>query len=109
MRVDTGLPGNQGMPAAPGGAAELASRIPIRHFIDHCPYTVELQPNRVAAFASYQAVRDKARAITAKPGDRIPVAGLYVRVVSSAGELITRPIEGAPGAGAESALPRCQT
>src|ERR1700730_991432 len=97
MLVDTGFPGNQGMPAAPGGAgatsapgitrdadritavlklanvtvldyvvvthyhgdhagnaAELANRIPIRHFIDHGPYTVELQPNRAAAFASYQ-------------------------------------------------------
>jgi hypothetical protein len=59
---------------------------------------VELQPDRVAAFASYQALRDKAHAITAKPGDRIPVVSLDVRVVSSAGELITRPIEGAPAA-----------
>jgi beta-lactamase superfamily II metal-dependent hydrolase len=141
MLVDTGFPGNQGMPAAQGGgagesgitrdadrimaalklanvtvldyvvithyhgdhagnAAELASRIPIRHFIDHGPYTVELQPNRVAAFAAYQPVREKAHAITAKPGDRIPIAGLDVRVVSSAGELITKPLEGAPGAGA---------
>jgi len=39
-----------------GNAAELATRIPIRHFIDHGPYTVELQPNWVGAFASYQAV-----------------------------------------------------
>src|ERR1700680_329756 len=30
-----------------GNAAELASKIPIRHFIDHGPYTVELQPNGV--------------------------------------------------------------
>src|ERR1700694_1145502 len=85
MLVDTGFPGNQGMPqsgaasATPltrdadrittvlklanvtvldyvvvthyhgdhaGNAAELASRIPIRHFIDHGPYTVALQTNR---------------------------------------------------------------
>ena len=71
-----------------GNAAELASRIPIRHFIDHGNYTVELQPNRVAGFASYQPVREKAHAITPKPGDRIPIAGLDVRVVSAAGELI---------------------
>jgi beta-lactamase superfamily II metal-dependent hydrolase len=83
-----------------GNAAELATRIPIRHFIDHGPYSVELQPNRVAGFASYQPVREKAHAITAKPGDRIPIAGLDVRVVSSAGALITKSIEGAPGAGA---------
>ena len=31
-----------------GNAAELANRIPIRHFIDHGPYTVEMQPGRDA-------------------------------------------------------------
>src|ERR1700693_966058 len=145
MLVDTGFPGNQGMPQSgaastppitrdadrittvlklanvtvldyvvvthyhgdhAGNAAELSSRIPIRHFIDHGPYTVELQPNRVAGFASYQPVREKAHAITAKPGDKIPIAGLDVQVVSSAGELITKPMEGAPGAGAPNPLCR---
>src|ERR1700730_2384953 len=89
-----------------GNAAELASKIPIRHFIDHGPYTVELQPNRVAAFLSYQPVREKAHAITAKPGDRIPIVDLDVQVVSSAGELITKPIGGAPGAGVPNPLCR---
>ena len=83
-----------------GNAAELASRIPIRHFIDHGNYTVELQPNRVAGFASYQPVREKAHAITARPGDRIPIEGLDVQVVSAAGELITKPMPGEPRAGA---------
>src|SRR5712691_7640511 len=83
-----------------GNAAELASRLPIRHFIDHGPYTVELQPTRVAPYLSYQPVREKAHAITAKPGDKIPIAALDVQVVSSAGELITKPVQGAPGAGA---------
>jgi hypothetical protein len=67
---------------------------------------VELQPNRVAAFASYQPVRERAHAIAAQPGDRISIAGLDVRVVSSAGELITKPLEGAPGAGAPNVLCR---
>jgi len=91
-----------------GNAAELASRIPILHFVDHGPYTVELQPNRSTAFVSYQPVREKARAITAKPGDRIPIAGLDVQVASSAGKLITKPVTGAPGAGRilSAAMPR---
>src|SRR5258708_7257725 len=89
-----------------GNAAELASRIPIRHFVDHGPYTVELQPARATGFASYQPVREKAHAITAKPGDRIPIAGLDVQVASSAGELIAKPIAGAPGAGAPNPLCR---
>jgi competence protein ComEC len=89
-----------------GNAAELAARIPIRRFVDHGNYTVELQPGRVAGFASYQPVREKAHAITAKPGDRIAVAGLDVQVVSSAGTLISKPVEGAPGAGAPNPLCR---
>jgi competence protein ComEC len=82
-----------------GNAAELANRIPVRHFVDHGPFSVELQPNRSAAFLAYMAVRNKGRAIIAKPGDKIPVAGVDVEVVSSAGELITAPLRGAPGAG----------
>jgi len=89
-----------------GNAAELANRIPIRHFVDHGPFSVELQPNRAAGFLAYMTVRDKGRAITAKPGDKIPVAGLDVEVVSSAGKLITTPLSGAPGAGATNPLCR---
>jgi len=66
-----------------GNAAELASRIPIRHFVDHGPYTVELQPNRSGAFLAYQPVREKAHTIVPKPGDKIAIAGLDVRVVSA--------------------------
>jgi competence protein ComEC len=87
-----------------GNAAELANRIPIRHFVDHGPFSVELQPNRSAAFVAYMGIRDKARAITAKPRYKIPVAGLDVQVVSSAGELITAPMQGAPGAGLPNPL-----
>jgi beta-lactamase superfamily II metal-dependent hydrolase len=89
-----------------GNAAELANRIPIRHFVDHGPFSVELQPNRSAAFLAYMAVRDKGRAIIAKPGDKIPVAGLDVEVVSSAGQLIAGPVPGAPGAGLPNPLCR---
>src|SRR5260370_23201616 len=53
-----------------GNAAELASRIPIRHFVDHCPYTVELQPNRSRAFTSYQTVPQKAHVLLPEPRDR---------------------------------------
>jgi competence protein ComEC len=89
-----------------GNAAELASRIPVRHFVDHGPFSVELQPGRSAAFLAYMAIRDKARAIVAKPGDKIPLTGMDVQVVSSAGELITAPIQGAPGAGLPNPLCR---
>ena len=89
-----------------GNAAELANRIPVRHFVDHGPFSVELQPGRSAAFLAYMAVRDKGRAIVAKPGDKIPFAGVNVQVVSSAGELIATPLQGAPGAGLPNPLCR---
>src|ERR1700736_4819223 len=89
-----------------GNAAELASKIPIRHFVDHGPYMVELQPNRVAPYLSYQPVRERAHIIVPKPGDKIAIAGLDVRVVSAAGDVITEPIAGAPGAGAPNPLCR---
>ncbi len=89
-----------------GNAAELANRLPIRHFIDHGPYSVELQPNRSAAFVSYLQVRDRAHASVAKPGEKIPVAGLDVTVVSSGGDLLKTPLAGAPGAGTPN--PACR-
>src|SRR6266404_3239212 len=54
-----------------GGAADVASRIPIRNFVDHGNFTVELQPNRSAGFIAYQAVRNRARVTVPKPGDKI--------------------------------------
>ena len=89
-----------------GNAAELAHRIPIRHFVDHGPYTVEMQANRDAPFVSYQPIRAKAHTVVPKPGDRIPVAGLDVQVVSAAGDVITEPMAGAPGTGAPNPLCR---
>src|ERR1700736_2410542 len=81
-----------------GNAAELANRIPIRHFVDHGPYMVELQPNRVAPYLSYQPVRERAHIIVPKPGDSIPVAGLDVQGVSAAGDVLTKPMPAVAGA-----------
>src|ERR1700674_5752345 len=89
-----------------GNAAELAHRIPIRHFVDHGAYTVEMQPGRDAAFLSYLTVRGLAHVTVAKPGDHIPVEGLDVQVVSSAGDVLKEPMAGAPGAGAPNPLCR---
>src|SRR5579864_9657924 len=83
-----------------GNAAELAHRIPIRHFVDHGPYTVEMQAGRDAPILSYLPIREHAHVTVPKPGDRIPVEGLDVQVVSSAGEVLKEPMAGAPGAGA---------
>jgi competence protein ComEC len=85
-----------------GGMAELAARIPIRHFIDHGP---NVQPGAAAdefLHSVYPALYATGKHTVAKPGDRIAVAGLNVMVVTSAGETIKAPL---PGAGA--ANPYC--
>jgi beta-lactamase superfamily II metal-dependent hydrolase len=77
-----------------GGVAALADRIPIRRIIDPGPHTPEMNGVRAAGFNSYVPVRQKANVSIAKPGQRIPVAGLDVHVVSSAGDLMTAPLPG---------------
>ena len=93
-----------------GNAAELSTRLPIRNFIDHGPYTVELQPTRSAAFQAYFPVRERAKARQAKAGETIRLGPVDVHVVSSAGELITAALQGAGGSNDRcgSHVPRVQ-
>jgi competence protein ComEC len=85
-----------------GGLAELAKRIPIRHFIDH---GANVQPAPAAddfLAKTYPELIAKAKHTVVKPGDRIVIPGIEVRVVTAAGETIKAPL---PGAGA--ANPYC--
>lgn len=87
-----------------GGLVELAARVPIQHYIDHGP---NVQPNaNTDAFLQkdYPALYGKAKHTVIKPGDRIPMNGLDVRVVASAGQTITSNL---PGAGQPN--PYCAT
>jgi len=80
-----------------GGMAELAARVPIRNFIDHGP---NVQPAAgVDEFLqkTYPQLYAKATHTVAKPAMRIPVAGLDVVVVTSAGETIKAALAGAGG------------
>ena len=84
-----------------GGLAELAKQIPIQHFIDHGPNVQKPAP-AVDEFVEkvYPQLYAGKKHTVAKPGDKIPVAGLDVEVVTSAGETIKTPLVGVPGAGA---------
>jgi beta-lactamase superfamily II metal-dependent hydrolase len=80
-----------------GGLGALAAQIQVRHFIDHGP---SVQPNpAIDAFLQneYQALFSKAKHTVARPGDRVPIAGVDVRVVTSGGRTITSPLPGAGG------------
>jgi competence protein ComEC len=80
-----------------GGLSELASRIPIKEFIDHGG---DVQHNpQVGEFLQnvYPTLYQNRKHTVAKPGDKISVAGLDWRVVSAGGELIKQPLPGAGG------------
>ena len=64
---------------------------PIRHFIDHGAYSGRAAAKPLRGLLSYLQVRAKAHASVPKPGEKIPVAGLDVEVVSSAGDLLKTP------------------
>ena len=83
-----------------GGVPELASRIPIRTFIDHGPI-MEQTLNVPNSFAAYSPVRDKGQHIVAKPGDKLPIKGLDVRVVSASAVVTTKAL---PGGGEDNPL-----
>ena len=81
-----------------GGMSELAARIPIRNFIDHGP---NVQPAAAAdefLQKTYPQLYAKATHTVVKPGNKIPVAGLDVVVVTSAGETIKAALPGTGGA-----------
>jgi len=78
-----------------GGLAELASKIPIAEFIDHGP---NVQPGEAADTflqKTYAPLIAKAKHTVAKPSDKIAMAGLDVRVVTSAGQIIKTAFPGA--------------
>jgi beta-lactamase superfamily II metal-dependent hydrolase len=77
-----------------GGMSELASRIPIRDFVDHGP-NVQAQAAADEFLKSvYPALYAKARRTIVKPGDRLDVPGLDWRIVTAAGEAIKEPLPG---------------
>ena len=75
-----------------GGVAALAERFPIRTFVDHGPTSESGE--RAAPYQAYLATRGKGAHRPVRPGDRIPVAGISVQVLASAGGLISVPLEG---------------
>ena len=78
-----------------GGLSELASQIPIREFIDHGPNIQPGEPADTFSQKTYPQLYAKARHVVAKAGDKINMAGLDVRVVASAGQVIQSALPGA--------------
>ena len=86
-----------------GDVTGLASRIPIGHIFDHG----EIQgPGAADArarqrFDLYQATRKRIGYTTVKAGDKIPLKGLDIQVLSASGQLISKAL---PQAGSPNLL-----
>ena len=78
-----------------GGAAEVSRRIPVGTFVDYGT-PVENTKEVVAAFAEYEAARSRGgRHLVPKAGDRLPLDGVTLDVVSADGAVLPAPLEGA--------------
>jgi len=83
-----------------GGVPAIAAQLPIRNFVDHGA-SVETGDQPSQLFSGYEAVRAKGKHLLVHPGDRVPIAGLDVRVVSANGDVLSSPL---PGAGQPNPL-----
>ena len=86
-----------------GNAADLPM-LPIRNirqFLDHGPYTTELQPNQRAGFERYLQLRNISKARRAEPGETLLLGPVAVDVLASSGVSTTRSL---PGAGATNPI-----
>jgi beta-lactamase superfamily II metal-dependent hydrolase len=79
-----------------GGVPQLAARIPIRNFIDHGP-SVEHGKDADELVTAYTHTKEAGHHILARPGEKIPIRGIDVEILTAAGQEIQNPL---PGAGA---------
>lgn len=76
-----------------GGLPEVAAAIPVGMFID---YGTPLGTDRMTrGFSTYAPIRRNVGYMVPRPGDRLPLKGLDVTVVSAGGELLSKPFRGA--------------
>jgi len=76
-----------------GGVAELSKLLPIRTFVDH-DTVVPNDESTAPIFKAYAPIRARGQHIVAQPGDRLPLKGADVQIVSSDTRTITKALEG---------------
>ncbi len=77
-----------------GGTAQLNAKLPIKNFVDHGP-TVENDAAGKRLYEKYLKVREGGTHIEVKPGDKVPIAGLDVIVLTAGGAAIPLALAGA--------------
>src|SRR6202049_3078681 len=77
-----------------GDVPQLVAKIPVGRIFDHGDYQTT-NPQAALRFASYEALREKIGHTVLKVGDKVPIKGVDVQVLSAGGQLITKPLAGA--------------
>jgi beta-lactamase superfamily II metal-dependent hydrolase len=81
-----------------GDVPALAERFPIRHIMDHGQIQFPAgATNRQSRdrFNAYAELRQRIGHTVLKPGDKIPLKGVDIEVVTAAGQLLRKPLKGA--------------
>jgi beta-lactamase superfamily II metal-dependent hydrolase len=76
-----------------GNIARVDARIPGRVFVDHGPVMPECKELRF--FQPYVDAIGSRKRLSVKPGDVIPMKGLRITVITSGGEVLSKPLRGA--------------
>jgi competence protein ComEC len=90
-----------------GGVPQLVHRLPVRTFVDHGE-TVEHDEEGTRMYTRYLKARETGQHLQVKPGDKIPIKGLDVTVLTSGGESIANPLPGAGQPNPECASTKLQ-
>jgi len=77
-----------------GGTAQLNAKLPIKNFVDHGA-SVETDAAGKRLYDKYLKVRESGTHIEVKPGDKVPIAGLDVIVLTAGGAAIPLALAGA--------------
>jgi competence protein ComEC len=78
-----------------GAMETVASKIPIKHFVDHGGTIEAPAPGNAFVGDGYPKLYANATHTVAKPGDRIALNGVDWRIVAAAGQHVTAPLPGA--------------
>jgi beta-lactamase superfamily II metal-dependent hydrolase len=79
-----------------GGAAEVVKRLPVDTFVDYGEPIENSEFSR-APFAAYAVARARGASLHPRPGDKLPLKGVDVEVLSAGGALLAAPTQRAVG------------